>query len=109
MRSIQPTPKEALTPNHKSPPRALSRATLRFARLNARYRRRQTGLSQPFYINQTGTLLPRHLAHFVSAIDIHAKKIGDTAFELHRMGCVADQGWRTRAMNSITFERLTSD
>ena len=27
------------------------------------------GLSQPFSINQTGTLLTRHLAHFVSAID----------------------------------------
>jgi hypothetical protein len=30
------------------------------------------GLSQPFSINQTGTLLTRHLAHFVSAIDTAA-------------------------------------
>lgn len=33
-------------------------------------RRNSQGLMQPFSLNQTGTLLIRHLAHFVSAIDI---------------------------------------
>ena len=31
------------------------------------------GASQPFNLNQTGTLLNRHLAQFVSVIDIKPK------------------------------------
>jgi cytochrome bd ubiquinol oxidase subunit I len=64
-------------PKPKSPPHVLSRATLRSARLNTRGTRQQTRAFKPFSTNQTGTLLLRQLAHFVSAIDkVEVPKLG---------------------------------
>jgi hypothetical protein len=37
---------------------------------------------QPFSLNQTGTLLPRQLAHFVSAIDNFSVWYGSKVLEL---------------------------
>ena len=51
---------------------------LRFAPGGSRHTKNdyRTRATRPFYINQTGTLLLRHLAHFCSAVDT-------LTFELH--------------------------
>ena len=50
-------------------PRAMNPASLRSAGLTARATTSSTRASQPFSLNQTGTLLRRYLAQFVAAVD----------------------------------------
>ena len=49
--------------------RAVSPASLRSASLTARATTRSIRAAQPFSLNPTGTLLRRHLAQFVAAVD----------------------------------------